>query len=246
MGSVHSHATVYGLVQLQRIDDRRLRILRRLEEGPVLVEKRGARHRQGLERIEKARDRIAHLKSDVKQLELDLGSKEKEIEKLLGQQNSARTNQEYKALGDHAERLRTACGEIEDRVLEGLSQVESAQGELDTLTRGVDELGKEQAEFAASWTTDEAEYKKELAAVEAERAAAIAELPKDAVLLYERALQAHHGEAVVAAEQKVCGACRMAILPNDLAQLRGGNALIFCNSCQRILYVPGIHDAAHA
>ena len=233
-----SNQTLAGLIRLQEIDNALLRIERRLVEGPKLVERRSDKFHESERKIAAAQDRIRHAKAGNAQLELELRSREKEIEKLLGQQNAARTNQEYRALGDHAERLRKECSAFEDRILEGMSGIEAAESELKELEAVHAELRAERESFEGQWQRDAKEYDEELARIRAERDRHAASLPKPALEIYERVLRGRNGEAVVAVTGRVCGGCQMTLLPNDLARLRGGADLVTCKSCERILYFP--------
>ena len=244
MSSVNSKETVSGLVRLQRLDDDVFRVQRRLREGPALVERRGEKHRLSAQKLQADREKIQHYRATLNQLELDLQSKETEIQKIRDQQQTARTNQEYRALDEHVKRIQAAGQEIEDRILDGFSKLESAEAETASYGRQVEEVEKEQQAFAAQWAKDEAAYTAELKTFTARRNEHSATLPKDAVTIYDRALKARDGVAVTPVEGKVCGGCSMNLLPNSLARLHSLEELVSCNNCMRILFVPGVHDRA--
>jgi len=240
-----THATLLGLIKLQEIDHEVYRIRRRLEDGPRLLERRGEGHRLAEERLAQGKDRVKHAKAKVAELELTLKGKEAEIQKAAAQQLQASTNQEYKALGDHQLRVKKDCDAIEDQILEAWNAVEKAEEEQKELAEQAAEQKAELDRFRGQWEKDQAEYEQELEGIAARRAEACQALPKGSLQVYERVLKAREGEAVVPAEGRVCGACRMAITPNDLARLQGGADLVSCKSCDRILYIPEIHGAAH-
>ena len=62
-------------------------------------------------------------------------------------------------------------------------------------------------------------------------------LPPGPLSTYERVLKARDGKAVVPVELKNCGGCQMAITPNDLNRLHSSSELVYCRSCERILYL---------
>ena len=243
MSTVNTHETVRGLIALQAIDDEVYRIRRRLAEGPSLVDRRGEKYRTTKSRVDAALDQIKKRKAQVAEIELELKSKEGEIGKVATQQGTARTNQEYKALGDHVERLKKECSDLEDNVLLALGEVEEAEADIQELNERMADAKKEHDAFAGQWAADEAEYQKELAQHEAKRNEHKRSLPEPTVEVYERVLKAREGLAVVPINGKVCSGCQMRLRPNDLARLHTGNELVSCLSCERILYVPEVHNS---
>ena len=244
MSSGNQHATLDGLIRLQRIDFEVLRIQRRLEEGPKLVERRGEKYRLGEARIAEVQEKIKHAKARVAESELELKSKEDAIKKSASQQLESRSNQEYKALGDHQDRLKKDCADIEDKVLEGFGAIEQVEEVAADLKQQLTELKQEKDEFEAQWKTDAVEYQAELDKILERRAEHLTSLPKGPVMVYERVLKGREGEAVVPAEGRNCGGCRMAIIPNDMTKLQGMTEVVTCKSCDRILYIPGFNGAA--
>jgi hypothetical protein len=233
-----------GLIRLQGVDHEISRIRRRLEHGPQLVERRTEGLRAAEQRLAEAGERIKRAKAKGADQELELRIKEGEIEKLASQQNSARTNQEYRAFGDHMDRLRKECAPIEDLILENFAQVEEAEEEERILAQARDEQAGEAKKIQGSWQSDEDEYKQELDVILKRRAEHVQSLPKGPYHTYQKVLQAYEGKAVVPLEGKVCSGCHMAITLNDVARLRGDIPdLVLCRSCGRILYAPEQHQA---
>lgn len=240
--SAPSQDLIAGLIRLQRLDDEIFRIQRRLSEGPRLVERRTTGFRQAQARLDAHHDRIKHLRAQVAERELELKSREGEIQRLATQQGTARTNQEYRAFADQMDRIRKDCSAIEDRILEGFARVEEAESDEKALVQARDEAKSEADQIQASWEKDAREYEAELATAQARRAEFQQSLPNGPLRVYERILTGYHGKAVVPAEGKVCGGCQMTITPNDLARLRAASSeLITCRSCSRILYFPDLH-----
>jgi predicted nucleic acid-binding Zn-ribbon protein len=80
--------------------------------------------------------------------------------------------------------------------------------------------------------------KKELVAALAEREPAIAPIPEDLRVLYERIGKRHHGIALAEARDGQCRGCGMRVLPHILQQLLqdANDELFRCESCGLILY----------
>src|SRR6266478_4177653 len=80
--------------------------------------------------------------------------------------------------------------------------------------------------------------KKDLDAALAEREPAIAPIPEDLRVLYERIAKRHHGVALAEARDGQCRGCGMRVLPHILQQLiqDANDELFRCESCGLILY----------
>ena len=78
---------------------------------------------------------------------------------------------------------------------------------------------------------------KQLEAERAERERVFAVLPKPMSALYNRiSLRIRDGIAMAEARNGACAACRMALRPQVMAQVRRGDEVIICDNCNRILY----------
>ena len=86
--------------------------------------------------------------------------------------------------------------------------------------------------------TQHAAKKKDLDAALAEREPAIAPIPEDLRVLYERIAKRHHGVALAEARDGQCRGCGMRVLPHILQQLiqDANDELFRCESCGLILY----------
>jgi predicted nucleic acid-binding Zn-ribbon protein len=238
MATVDPKQTVIGLINLQKLDADVWRVNRRIAEGPLLLARRGERMRQAEAKAQQTQQKILDFKKQIGALELEVKSKEVEIAKIQGAQGQSRTNEEFRAFGEHIGRLRKENRAVEDRILEFYQQIETADATLKEQKSTVDSLKKESEEDAALWKRDEAEYRAELATFQARRDQFAKTLPPGPLSTYERMLRLRDGKAVVPSEGKSCGGCQMAITPNDFARLRLGNELVYCRSCERILYYP--------
>jgi predicted nucleic acid-binding Zn-ribbon protein len=237
MATVDPKATLAALLGLQKIDAEIWRIEQRIKEMPALLERRSERLRQSEARVAAALARIQELKKQVGLHELEVKGKEAEILKIQGAQGQSRTNEEFRAFGDHVARLRKDAREIEDRILDCMTKVEAIEKELVDLKATRDALKRESDADAEQWRKDETAYRAELALHQAARAAKAKEVPPGPLSVYERVLRVREGKAMVPADSRICGGCSMSITANDFTRLHRGNELVSCRSCERILYL---------
>lgn len=238
MATADPRQTMIGLISLQKLDADVWRVKRRIAEGPQLLARRGERLKQAEARAHETHQKILDLKKQIGALELDVKTKEVEIAKIQGAQGQSRTNEEFRAFGEHVNRLRKENRAVEDSILEIYQQIETADATLKEQKAAIETLKKESEADAASWKRDEAEYQAELAGFQARRDEFAKTLPAGPLSTYERMLRLRDGKAIVPAERRSCGGCQMAITPNDFARLQRGTELVYCRSCERILYLP--------
>jgi predicted nucleic acid-binding Zn-ribbon protein len=243
MATVDPKATLLALIGLQRLDNDVARIRRRIAEGPQLLARRAERLQQEETRVQQAHAGLLELRKQVGLLELEIKTREGEIGKIQAAQGQSRTNEEFRAYNEHANRLRKENRAVEDRILEIEEKVEAAKQELAELEKLRDEHRKERDADAAQWQKDEAEYKAGLEQLQVRRDEYAKSLPPGPLQVYERVLRGREGKAVVPVEGRTCGGCQMGIVPNDMARLRGMSELVICRSCERILYLPELSGA---
>lgn len=242
--TVDPKATLMRLIELQKLDSDVWRVRQRIADGPRLLERRSEKLRQAEQKIAAIHAKILEVKKQAGLLELEVKTREGEIGKIQAAQGQSRTNEEFRAFNDHANRLRKENRATEDRVLEFEQQVEDVKKELVEQEKSRDQLAAEAKENAALWQKDEAEYQVELDQMSVRRAEYAKSLPPGPLSIYERVLKVRDGKAVVAVEGKSCGGCQMSITPNDLTRLHRMNEIVACRSCERILYIPELSTAA--
>ncbi len=237
MATVDPRETLKALLDLQKIDHDVWRIRQRIREMPQILERRGERFRQSEARVAAAVARVTDLKKQIGLLELEIKTKEGEVAKIQGAQGQSRTNEEFRAFGDHVQRLKKENRAIEDRILEFLGTIESVDKELVDLKATRDALKQEVDADRAQWQKDEAEYQADLAKRDGERAVYAATIAPGPLSTYERVLKVRDGKALVTANGRTCGGCSMSVTPNDYNKLMAGGQLISCRSCERILFI---------
>jgi len=227
--------TIERLLKLQEIDT----FLAELEKKKGLVPKRLAEERA---RMEAARAAVTEHKDQLKKRELDKRAAEKDVEEVgqttlryQAQLNTAKTNEEYRALLAQIERTRERRGRGEDRVLAAMVEIEHIEEALrsseaeEKIARG--HFGERERELTALATKlDEG-----MQAKRAERATVAASLDPVALRRYERILAGKGGLAVAVVEGYVCGGCHGTLPPQTVNEIRKRDKLYTCQFCGRII-----------
>jgi len=133
------------------------------------------------------------------------------------------------------DQLKRHLSGIEDRDLEALAAVESAEQELRAAEA---ELGA----IEAAWRDEQSELTErverltreieEHARLREERAEVI---DPDVLRTYDRLRQAHQGRGAAKLDRNLCTGCRISLPTNLVNRARAGSALVQCPNCERIL-----------
>src|SRR5438128_2203150 len=166
------------------------------------------------------------------------------ISKYRDQSLDVKTNEQYKALLHEIQFSEKEIAANEDKILELMvnadareKEVKAAEAELKEETA---EIEKEKKIAHDRTAADE----KELAEWTAKRDAARAAVDPDLLRHYDRVLK-FRGSGLAEVRDQKCMGCSVVLRPQTYNEVRSGK-LIFCDSCQRILYYDPSKEAPTA
>lgn len=186
---------------------------------------------------EKKHEEKLSKQKEIDRKELDLKTDEGEITKYNVQLNSIKTNKEYTALCAEIGSKKADMSVLEDEILTTMSNLESVNEEYNKLQ---EDLRREEESLKDLIESVDADVKKtdiEIEEVQNDQKKYIDALDEDSLKHYNRLSNIKGGKAVVAVIDNMCGGCSMKITAQTLNSLMGGNELVFCQSCSRILYL---------
>ncbi len=171
-----------------------------------------------------------------KNLELEVSSKEAELQKFQQQMMSIKTNKEYDAL----------VGQI-DSVKESIS---SSETELLELIDRIAELEKLMVEYREKVSHVEENNNKQLQILQDKianigntmsgkmmnRTEVSSAIPKPILTIYERVRKGKGGTVVVVVKRRACGACYKALTPKKVQEIKKGDRIHTCDNCGRIMF----------
>lgn len=231
------------LVRLQNLDRDRDRQKRLVDQTDPLLAARKQKITQAGALLEQARDDLKHGRAKAHDAEVDLKAKSEQVRKLEVQLNTAKTNQEYHALQTHISKIQVEASAEEEKTLALYDALERQEQLVADSKAALARLEAEFAEFEATCQADRQEALAEIAQTDGRREQLRSELDKDLWAEYEKLRAARDGEVIVPCEDKSCGGCGVHITPNDMAKILGCTTIIYCGSCQRILYAPEVLKA---
>jgi predicted nucleic acid-binding Zn-ribbon protein len=232
------HQDLKKLIRLQSVDAAVLDYQARTDAFPSRSKALDEQLRAAKEEVERASAAIENNKARRKEFETRVTDLEAKISKYRDQLMSVKTNEEYRAMTKEIEYSQAGISREEDQILLLLEETE-------TLTKALEDA-------TAKLTSDEQTVQAERSRLEAlneedtrtlkayleERAELARDVDEDVLAHYERVRRARGGVAVAAARDEECEICHVRMRPQVFQEVRRNDAIISCDSCNRILYDP--------
>lgn len=198
-------------------------------------------------KLDGAKLKLKQFETERKQLELEVDSKKQQIEKYSLQQFQTKKNDEYRALASEIDTCRGAIVLLEDQQLELMEKADGAQKEVSNASQVAGEAKKLIDSQLSDLSQREQALRKQLADLEAGYEQLEAAVGDESVLGRYKRLRKQRGErTVVGIEHSVCGGCHMKLPTQIVISCQGGQELICCPNCGRILYYTPHMDLAVA
>ena len=228
--------TIEKLLVLQDCDRHILQVqseLSRIQPESQMVSSRASSAQAGLDA---AKDRVKHIESDRKKLELEVESKKTQIEKYALQQFQTKKNDEYRALAHEIDGCKQAITKLDDQQIELMEKAEAAQKDVAAANAVAAEARKATDSQLADIAKRGENLKKELTELESKRAQLLSVVDESARSRYERLLKNKGATVVVGVQHGVCGGCHMKLPTQILVSCQAQEELVSCINCGRILY----------
>jgi hypothetical protein len=215
----------------------------------VAPERQGLQNRAGGAKasLDAVKTKIKLAETERKKLELEVNSKQQQIDRYSLQQFQTKKNEEYRALAHEIETCRGDIARLEDRQLELMEQAETLQNQVLTLGREAEEAATLTEARLKELAAREQTLKSELAELETNRARLAGAVDASILKRYERLLVQKGGSSVVVGIQHgVCGGCHMKYPVQLVVSCQAARELVTCPNCGRILYYTRDMDLAVA
>jgi len=226
---------IENLLHLQEAD----REIQRLQEEVAALPKRVAAIEEKLAvtkaHLEKSKTAVKTDEAARRKYETAIQDLQQKISKYRDQSLDVKTNEQYKALLHEIQFAEQEIRINEDKILELMvnaeareKDVKAAEAELKAETA---EIEKEK-NLARERT---AEDEKQLAEWNAKRETMRAGVNPDLLRQYERVLK-FRGSGIAEVRDHKCMGCQVMLRPQTYNEVRSGQQVMVCDSCQRVLY----------
>jgi uncharacterized protein len=225
-----------NVIRLQQIDDRLADLAREITALPkhiAEIEKKLLSHQR---KLEADRAALSANQKERKSCEGDIQTQEQKISKLKDQMLQAKTNEQYRAFQNEIEFCGKEIRKLEDRILELMGESEPLEKNVktaETALKGEKAQVEAEKQQARSRTAADESASREL---QQERAGIAAQVAPTTLQLYERIRKGRKGIGVAEAVDGRCSACQIALRLQFFQDLKRGQQIMTCESCQRILY----------
>ena len=228
--------TIEQLLVLQDRDRRLLRLRAELDTVPgqrQALQSKAARTQAVFEEVKK---QFGQFESDRRRLELEVDSMKQRIAKLQVEQQGTRSNDQYKAFQHQIETTQAEISKLEDQQLVLMEQGETAAREVAAASKIASAQKAESDSALADLATREANMRRELAEVGADRAKLGEVIDPTQLARYDRILKNRGESVVVGVTNTVCGGCHMKLPMQTFLETKAQVNVTYCPNCGRILY----------
>lgn len=234
------------LIRLQAVETRAADARKRMADAPAEIAALDAKLTASRDAVAAAKQAVADTQAARRTLDKDLLSAQQRLSKYKEQLMEVKTNIEYHAMQHQIEAATAEVGRVEESILVNMLQADDVNAQVKAAEAAL--KGSEGA-IATERSAIEAEVlakQKELAASDAERREIEPQLDRHHRELFERVLKARQGIAVTQAADGHCIICHVRLRPQVYNTILTNEAIVQCDSCQRILYFAGVHQRSAA
>ncbi len=240
-------ADLERLIRLQQIDSFIETARRRVTDHPTLVEALDTKLAAANEAVATAKHRVAENRTARAAVEKDLAMIQSRLSKFRDQLMQVKTNKEYQAIQKEIEVAQHDVRRLEDKILEHMLEADELAADV---KKAEGALAADKGAIATERAALEQETERlrgELEKVGQERTEVVAGITPALLGTYDTLMKGRRGLAVVEARDYLCTACHVRLRPQVFNEIRRGDTIHQCGSCQRILYfVQAAEPAADA
>ena len=230
------HADLERVIALQQLDSKAGAARKALAEVPDREKAFDARIEDATQKIADAKAQLAANQEARRAIEKDVAVHQGRLSKYRDQAMAVKTNQEYHAIQHEIAHAQGEIKKFEDVILERMVEADELTAALKAAEA---QLASEQKTIDADRKkaqADDGERQKVLDALTAERAALVSAIDKRVLAIYDSAFAKRQGIAVAEAKDGICTICHVRLRPQAFNEVRRNEAVVQCDSCQRILY----------
>jgi hypothetical protein len=234
------------LIALQRLDSEAQDAQRRVTDEPERQKAFEARLETARQRVAAAKERLTESQHARRAVEKDAAVHQGRLAKFRDQLMSVKTNVEYQAMQKEIGFAEGEVKALEDKILERMLEADDLTA---ALKRAESELAAEQKAVDAERRTLATELAQMTSALERtakERSDLIGALNPQAFATFDLVSRRRNGVAMAEARDGICTICHVRLRPQIFNTVRRNEAIIQCDSCQRILYFVPVPSAAGA
>jgi len=224
------------LMQLQVIDYDLGELERSKEYLPDMMENLNREITEAQAKYETTRKSLEESKIKQHKFELEIKTRQQDLEKYQRQMMSIKTNKEYDALVAQIDKLKGDIDVAETEVLNSLDQIKEFENHIGDYKKQLDEVEDNNKKQLSVLQEKMDSIGDKIAAKDKERQVVLGSVPRSILSVYERVRRGKGGDVVVSVKRRACGACYKSLTPKKAQEIKGGGKIFTCDYCGRILY----------
>jgi predicted nucleic acid-binding Zn-ribbon protein len=238
-----------GLIKLQSVENRLRAAKAKLARSrrSVIIQENQVRSLQSALEAKKEEAQLTKVQCD--RLELELKTRDADVNKLRASLNNAKTNKEYAAVLTMLNTTKADNSKIETQILELMKAIEADEEECASIRKQIEDQKRVLEETRKKADASASEHEAEIEKIQAEWDAVAKAIPRDRLAIFNRVAETYDGEAVVKVEQQEgrsdafsCGGCFMGVTAESVNLLMTRDEVIRCPNCTRILVLDESHE----
>ena len=226
-----------GLFRLQQVDSQIDQIQARMKTIQQTLEN-DVELRAANEQFTAAEARYKEAERDLKLSESEVEKQRIKIEQTEASLYGGRVHnpKELQDLQKDAASLKRYLDTLEERELEAMLTVESAEKELESARAGLMTVQANLKEQNLDLTRESESLRKDLERLSSERQAVVTDIANHALSTYEQLRRQKRGIAITTITDSSCEACGTTLTASQLQSARSTSQLFHCPTCGRILF----------
>ncbi len=227
------------LIELQKLDLRIAELKEHRRKIPERLEANEAPLREAKRAFQEAAASVEALNRERRTHEKDLEAHEDRVSKMKDRAAQLKTNQEYQAHLFEIELANKKRGEIEEKILLAMEQIEQTQR---TIATAQVQLKESEALFLKEKAVldgkDQA-LATELGDLEEKQKQLSGRVDKVLLIRYNKLKATRKDQALALIKDGICVGCRLQLPPQLISQVKRGDDVHTCPYCYRMLYWEG-------
>lgn len=186
--------------------------------------------------IAELKDRQADLRTRKTEVEDELELETERLKKSQQKMNAVKNNREFQAISKEIEEIKKSNKAREEEILQLEEEIEELNTIVKEKSEKINKLEKEASAEMKRIAKAEREIDSKIATLTEERDQVAKEVSPELMARYKFLSEKRAGIVVAAVDEGICSACNMNIPPQMFNELLRDEKLLFCPSCQRIIY----------
>lgn len=222
------------LIKIQLADNELKDTQSAIENIPTKIETLESEIQEVKDSLSDRQQRIQEIRKDYKMKEGDIAENESKINKLNTQTFAVKTNEEYRAIINEIEFLKSENKKIEDTMISLLEEEEALKATLEKAESETAEYIQIRQQKLDALHAEKDALTKKLDVTRTNFDNTFARLPDDVKELYQK-IKKVRGNAVSLIIDQICTGCSSILTPQVLNELKKRSEIMTCDNCGRIL-----------